>query len=164
MAAPSRRSGASLIEAPARASPERFDFVQAVRILERAAERAGGAKPGANTVQVGLDNDPAREAVLLRAALENGVSVQRGSRAERTMTASGRRWRSTSHGASMDPAASSLATIPNSSWRRGAIGTPPFRIFSTCSITALCRSSRARRRNTGSPWPIADRAPRRQRQ
>jgi type VI secretion system protein ImpH len=74
MAAPSRRSGASLIEA-LRASPERFEFVQAVRILERAAARrrraAGDAdvRP-ADEAQVGLDNDPGDEAVLLRAAMD----------------------------------------------------------------------------------------------
>ena len=69
MAAPSRRSGASLIEA-LWASPERFDFVQAVRILERAAGRARGEGRGGGKSQVGLDNDPKSEAVLLRAALE----------------------------------------------------------------------------------------------
>jgi type VI secretion system protein ImpH len=69
MAAPSRRSGASLIEA-LWASPERFDFAPAVRILERAAERARGDGRPAGLGQVGLDDDPRSEAVLLRAALE----------------------------------------------------------------------------------------------
>jgi type VI secretion system protein ImpH len=69
MAASSRRSGASLIQA-LWDNPRRFDFVQAVRVLERAAERAGRRKRPAGSGQVGLDNDHATEAVLLRAAME----------------------------------------------------------------------------------------------
>ncbi len=68
MVPPSRRSGASLIEA-LWSDPERFDFAPAVRLLERAAETGeGGRDPG--RARVGLDNDPAAEAVRLRAALE----------------------------------------------------------------------------------------------
>jgi len=69
MAAPSRRSGASLIAA-LWAEPRRFDFVPAVRALERAAERAGGVSRPAGSAQVGLDAPPSSEAVLLRATME----------------------------------------------------------------------------------------------
>lgn len=60
MAAESRGPGASLIEA-LRLHPERFEFVQAVRLLEQAT---------APDRRVGFDNDPRQEAVFLRAAPE----------------------------------------------------------------------------------------------
>jgi type VI secretion system protein ImpH len=72
MAATSRRSYASLIEA-LRAAPERFDFIQAVRLLERAA--AGLPRDGRESREavpglIGMDSDPRSEALRLRAALE----------------------------------------------------------------------------------------------
>ncbi len=71
MAASGRRPPASLIE-ELRASPERFDFFQAVRIVERAALAAARdprfAKPG----RVGFDSDPRGEILFLRAVLELG--------------------------------------------------------------------------------------------
>jgi type VI secretion system protein ImpH len=69
MAAPRRRSYASLIEA-LRAEPERFDFVQAVRILERAAAQAAAGGRFAERGTVGSDHEPRNEALVLRAALE----------------------------------------------------------------------------------------------
>lgn len=67
MAAKSRRSYASLIEA-LRGAPERFDFLQAVRLLERAStpREAGDAAPGL----IGYANDPRRETLRLRTALD----------------------------------------------------------------------------------------------
>ncbi|MGA0603161.1 type VI secretion system baseplate subunit TssG [Caulobacter sp. KR2-114] len=67
MATESRGPDASLIEA-LETSPERFELVQAVRILERAAALAGGAGSG----RVGGDADPRDEAVRLRAAPDLG--------------------------------------------------------------------------------------------
>jgi type VI secretion system protein ImpH len=69
MAATSRRSYASLIEA-LRAAPERFDFIQAVRLLERSA--ASVPRDARETVPglIGLDGDPHNETLRLRAALE----------------------------------------------------------------------------------------------
>jgi len=71
MATESRGPDASLIEA-LQASPERFELVQAVRILERAAALAAGAATWAQgppaEARVGGDTDPRKEAVRLRAA------------------------------------------------------------------------------------------------
>jgi type VI secretion system protein ImpH len=58
-----------LIEA-LRAAPERFDFIQAVRILERAARRAAIDSGGEIPALVGFDHDPRRESMLLRAVME----------------------------------------------------------------------------------------------
>jgi type VI secretion system protein ImpH len=69
MVASSRRSHASLIEA-LRAAPERFDFIQAVRILERAAQRAASDSGAQAPALVGFDHDPRRETLLLRAVME----------------------------------------------------------------------------------------------
>jgi type VI secretion system protein ImpH len=69
MAPPSRRPHPSLTEA-LRAEPERFDFLQAVRLLERDAERAAADPRMAPVGRVGSDHEPAAEAVVLRAALE----------------------------------------------------------------------------------------------
>ena len=69
MAPPRRRPDASLIEA-LRAEPERFEFVQAVRILERAAERMASDARFAEPGRIGADHDPRSEAVVLRAAIE----------------------------------------------------------------------------------------------
>jgi type VI secretion system protein ImpH len=69
MASSSRRPSPSLIEA-LRESPERFDFVQALRILERAALIASPEPRGANAARVGFDSNPREEAIFLRAALE----------------------------------------------------------------------------------------------
>jgi len=51
-----------------RAAPERFDFIQAVRLLEASARSSGGreAVPGL----IGIDSDPRSETLRLRAALE----------------------------------------------------------------------------------------------
>jgi type VI secretion system protein ImpH len=69
MAATSRRSYASLIEA-LRAEPERFDFIQAVRLIERAAARLPRDEREAVPGLIGLDSDPRRETLRLRSALE----------------------------------------------------------------------------------------------
>jgi type VI secretion system protein ImpH len=69
MVASSRRSHTSLIEA-LRAAPERFDFIQAVRILERAAQRAAIDSGAEVPALVGFDHDPRRETLLLRAVME----------------------------------------------------------------------------------------------
>jgi type VI secretion system protein ImpH len=69
MVASSRRSHASLIEA-LRAAPERFDFIQAVRILERMAQRAASDAGAQAPALVGFDHDPRRETLLLRAVME----------------------------------------------------------------------------------------------
>jgi type VI secretion system protein ImpH len=71
MAASGRRPPASLIEA-LRACPERFDFLQAVRILERAALIAARDPRFGTAGRIGLDHDPRSEIVLLRAVLELG--------------------------------------------------------------------------------------------
>jgi type VI secretion system protein ImpH len=69
MAAQGRRSVASLIEA-LRAEPERFDFVQAVRIFERAAQVAASDPRFAAAGRLGADHEPSAEPVMLRAAME----------------------------------------------------------------------------------------------
>ena len=69
MAASSGRSDTSVIEA-LRAEPERFDFIQAVRILERAAQRAAVEAGREAPALVGFDYDPRRETMLLRAVME----------------------------------------------------------------------------------------------
>ena len=69
MVAQSRRSHASLIEALL-AAPERFDFIQAVRILERAAQRAAIDSGAQAPALVGFDHDPRHESLLLRAVME----------------------------------------------------------------------------------------------
>lgn len=67
MATESRRPDTPVIET-LREHPERFDLVQAVRILERAA--AGADEQAAASRRVGGDADPRDEAVRLRAELE----------------------------------------------------------------------------------------------
>jgi len=52
-----------------RAEPERFDFLQAVRLLEQARERVSRAASEAAPGPIGFDNDPRRETLRLRAAL-----------------------------------------------------------------------------------------------
>jgi type VI secretion system protein ImpH len=75
MATESGRSDAPLIDALA-ATPERFELIQAVRLLERAAAlaaRVQGDEDGAYARQsprVGGDTEPRAEAVRLRAALD----------------------------------------------------------------------------------------------
>jgi type VI secretion system protein ImpH len=69
MVATGRGPYASLIEA-LRAEPKRFDFIQAVRLLERANERLAGDTPEAAAALIGFDNDPRRETLRLRAALD----------------------------------------------------------------------------------------------
>jgi type VI secretion system protein ImpH len=72
MAATGRRSYASIIEA-LRAAPERFEFIQAVRLLERASvglRRAGRDAREAVPGLIGFDSDPRSETIRLRAALE----------------------------------------------------------------------------------------------
>ena len=67
MATAGRRPDADLIEA-LRLTPGRFELLQAVRLLERAA----AAAPAAAAARLGFDGDPRREALVLRAALELG--------------------------------------------------------------------------------------------
>jgi len=69
MAATGRRSYASLIEA-LRAAPERFDFIQAVRLLERSNARLPGDAREAVPGLIGVDSDPRSETLRLRTALE----------------------------------------------------------------------------------------------
>jgi type VI secretion system protein ImpH len=53
-----------------RAEPKRFDFIQAVRLLERANECLPGDAREASAALIGFDNDPRRETLRLRAALD----------------------------------------------------------------------------------------------
>jgi type VI secretion system protein ImpH len=53
-----------------RAAPERFDFIQAVRLLERASARSSGDGREAVPGLIGIDSDPRSETMRLRAALE----------------------------------------------------------------------------------------------
>ncbi len=69
MATQSRGPDPSLIESLA-AEPERFDLVQAVRTLERAAALAAEDPRAHKLGRVGGDADPRTEAVQLRAALD----------------------------------------------------------------------------------------------
>jgi type VI secretion system protein ImpH len=69
MATSRRRPPASLI-AELRASPERFAFLQAIRILERAALFASRDHRFVSPERIGFDHDPRREVLFLRAALE----------------------------------------------------------------------------------------------
>ncbi len=69
MATESGRPPASLIEA-LKASPERFDFVQAVRILERAAAGHAADPRFAEAGRVGFDADPKNEIMFLRSVLD----------------------------------------------------------------------------------------------
>jgi type VI secretion system protein ImpH len=69
MASARRRAPAPLIET-LRAAPERFEFGQAVRLLERAAMVAAPPDCREAPAPLGLDDDPRREIVFLRAALE----------------------------------------------------------------------------------------------
>ena len=69
MATSGRRPKASLIDT-LRGAPERFDLIQAVRIIERAAVLEAKKGGNANAARVGGDADPRDEAVMLRAALE----------------------------------------------------------------------------------------------
>jgi type VI secretion system protein ImpH len=69
MAATSRRSHAALIEA-LRADPKRFDFIQAVRLLERACESTADETAEHAGALIGSDGDPRREALRLRAVLD----------------------------------------------------------------------------------------------
>jgi type VI secretion system protein ImpH len=58
-----------LIEA-LRAHPKRFDFIQAVRLLERAGEWLARDASTAAPALIGFDSDPRRETLRLRAALD----------------------------------------------------------------------------------------------
>jgi type VI secretion system protein ImpH len=69
MATPGGRPTDSLIDA-LRRDPERFELIQAVRILERSAVLDAEQGRSANAARVGGDADPRDEAVLLRATLE----------------------------------------------------------------------------------------------
>jgi type VI secretion system protein ImpH len=74
MAATSRGPGTSLIDS-LRAEPERFELVQAVRLLERAAVSAARDPRFARPGHLGFDHDPRTEVVSLRAALELAFPV-----------------------------------------------------------------------------------------
>src|SRR5262249_35327517 len=74
MATTSRGSGASVI-GRLRTEPERFELVQAVRLLERAAACAARERRSAAPAHLGLDHDPRAEVVALRAALELAFPV-----------------------------------------------------------------------------------------
>jgi len=69
MAAASRGSGTSVIEL-LQAEPERFELVQAVRLLERAAVIAARDPRFTTPGHVGFDHDPRTEVLSLCAALE----------------------------------------------------------------------------------------------
>ena len=69
MGTPSGQSYAALIEA-LRAAPERFEFIQAVRLLERAARVALHDPRSPAAAAVGFDHEPRSEPVQLRAAVE----------------------------------------------------------------------------------------------
>lgn len=69
MVATSRRSHTSLIDA-LRAHPKRFDFIQAVRLLERAGEWLARDASTAVPPLIGFDGDPRHETLRLRAALD----------------------------------------------------------------------------------------------
>jgi type VI secretion system protein ImpH len=69
MATSRGRRSASLIE-KLRASPERFDVLKAVRILERAALLAARDPRFAAAGRIGFDHDPRSEAVFLRSTPE----------------------------------------------------------------------------------------------
>ncbi|HMD72844.1 MAG TPA: type VI secretion system baseplate subunit TssG [Steroidobacteraceae bacterium] len=69
MAAESGRSDPTVIDA-LRAAPQRFEFVQAVRLLERAAAAAARDPRFTAPGLIGADNDPRTEALRLRAVME----------------------------------------------------------------------------------------------
>src|SRR5262245_17308856 len=69
MAAESGQSDPSLIEA-LRATPARFEFVQALRLLQAATRAAARYAPQANANPVGFDHAPASEVARLRAAAD----------------------------------------------------------------------------------------------
>lgn len=69
MASARRGSRSALIET-LREHPERFDFLQTVRILERAAAQAARDPRFAEAGRVGLADDPRSESVFLRATAE----------------------------------------------------------------------------------------------
>lgn len=92
MASSSRRSDTALIEA-LRAEPERFDFIQAVRILEHAAQHSAAAAGHDQPALVGSGYDPRREILLLRAAMDMSFPSsevaridEQGKKAELTVT------------------------------------------------------------------------------
>lgn len=74
MAAASRGSGAS-VEEQLRSEPERFELLQAVRLLERAAVLAARDPRFAAPGRLGFAHDPRTEVVSLRAALELAFPV-----------------------------------------------------------------------------------------
>jgi type VI secretion system protein ImpH len=69
MGATGREPDATLIDA-LRAAPETFDFLQAVRVIERAAALRARDPRYAVPEPVGFDHDPRHETVQLRVALE----------------------------------------------------------------------------------------------
>jgi type VI secretion system protein ImpH len=69
MGAAGREPDTSLTES-LRAAPQRFDFIQAVRIIERAASLRARDPRFSVPGPIGHDNDPQHEALRLRAALE----------------------------------------------------------------------------------------------
>jgi type VI secretion system protein ImpH len=74
MAAASRGPGASL-EEQLRSEPERFELLQAVRLLERAATVAARDPRCVTPGRLGFAHDPRTEVVSLRAALELAFPV-----------------------------------------------------------------------------------------
>jgi type VI secretion system protein ImpH len=74
MAAASRGPGATVVE-QLRSEPERFELLQAVRLLERAAIMAARDPRYALPGRLGFAHDPRTEVVSLRAALELAFPV-----------------------------------------------------------------------------------------
>jgi type VI secretion system protein ImpH len=74
MATASRGPGTSVIDL-LRSEPERFELVQAVRLLERAAAIAARDRRFEEPGRLGFDHDPRTEVMSLRAALELAFPV-----------------------------------------------------------------------------------------
>ena len=71
MAGASRRSQTSVNDA-LHSEPERFELLQAIRLLERAAAVWAGEATGRRSTRIGFDYDPRDEGLFLRSAPELG--------------------------------------------------------------------------------------------